>query len=255
MKLLRTVVTIFLFTRLSEIPTGSTLVVWSVDGELDYFGVAHTFLLAAAIAVVIFLWLPYTLSLLFLQQLQKISNSCWCLKWVNKLSPFYDAHFAPFKSKHRYWFGLMLLTRGILLVLFASTVTVHQSVYLLIILIFGIALLLYMAIMHPFKSTVVLFIQISSLANLVLLSGFLFYAQTQNKNEQILRTTAAGISIGVVFIQFCGITLFNVVKLCRRILSIKSGVSGKYNDDREMTEVNDDFLIEYHDSREIVESQ
>ena len=193
MKLLRTVVTIFLFTHLSEIPTGSTstLVVWSVDGELDYFGVEHTFLIVAAIAVVILLWLPYTLSLLFLQQLQKVSNSCWLFKWVNKLSPFYDAHFAPFKAKHRYWFGLMLLTRGILLMLFASTVTIHQSVYLLIILIFGITLLLYMAIMHPFKSTIVLIIQSSSLANLVLLSGFLLYAQTRNKNKQILQIIAA----------------------------------------------------------------
>ena len=252
MKLLRTVVTIFLFTYISEIPTGSILVVWSVDGEFDYFGVAHTFLLVAAIAVAIFLWLPYTLSLLFLQQLQKVSNSCWFLKWVSKLSPFYDAHFAPFKSKHRYWFGLMLLTRGSLLVLFASTVTVHQSVYLLIILIFGITLLLYMAIMHPFKSTVVLIIQSSSLANLVLLSGFLLYAQARNKNKQTLRTIAAGISIGVIFIQFCGITLFNVVKLCHHIWSRKSDVSGN---DREMNEVNDEeFLIEYHDSREIMES-
>ena len=254
MKLLRTVVTIFLFTHLSEIPTGSTFIVWSVDGEIDYFGIEHTFLLVAAIAVVIFLWLPYTLSLLFLQQLQKVSNSCWFLKWVNKLNPFYDAHFAPFKSKHRYWFGLMLLTRGILLALFASTVTFHQSIYLLIILIFGITLLLYVAIMHPFKSTIVLIIQSSTLANLVLLSGFLLYAQTQNKNEQILRTIAAGISIGVVFIQFCGISLFNVVNLCRYkiIWSRMSNVSGN---DREMNEVNDDdFLIEYHDSREIMES-
>ena len=252
MKLLRTVVTIFLFTYLSEIPTGSTFIVWSVDGELDYFGVAQSFLLAAAMAVVIFLWLPYTLSLLFLQQLQKVSNSCWFLKWVNKLSPFYDAHFAPFKSKHRYWFGLMLLTRGILLVLFASTVTFHQSIYLLIILIFGITLLLYVAIMQPFKSTVVLIIQSSSLANLVLLSGFLLYAQTRNKNEQTIQTIAAEISIGVVFVQFCGITLFNVVKLCRYIWSRKSNVSGN---DREMNEVNDDdFLIEYHDSRDIMES-
>ena len=252
MKLLRTVVVIFLFTHLSEIPNGSALVVWSVDGELDYFGVEHTFLLVAAVAVVIFLWLPYTLSLLFLQQLQKVSNSCWLLKWVNKLSPFYDAHFAPFKAKHRYWFGLMLLTRGILLALFASTVTFHQSVYLLIILIFGITLFLYVTIVHPFKSTVVLIIQSSSLANLVLLSGFLLYAQTRNKNEQTIQTIAAGISIGVVFIQFCGIILFNVVKLCRYIWSRKSNVSGN---DREMNEVNDDdFLIEYHDSRDIMES-
>ena len=254
MKLLRTVVTIFLFTHLSEIPTGSTLVVWSVDGELDYFGVALSFLLVVAISVAVFLWLPYTLSLLFLQQLQKMSNSCWLLKWVNKLNPFYDAHFAPFKAKHRYWFGLMLLTRGILLVLFASTVTLHQSIYLLIILIFGITLLLYVAIMQPFKSTVVLIIQNSSLANLILLSGFLLYAQTRNKNEQTIQTIAAGISIGVVFIQFCGITLFNMVKLCHyNIWSRRSNVS---SNDQEMNEVNDDdFLIEYHDSREIMESR
>ena len=138
--------------------------------------------------------------------------------------------------------------------LFASTVTVHQaeSVYLLIILIFGITLLLYVATMHPFKSTVVLIIQSSSLANLVLLSGFLLYAQTRNKNEQTIQTIAAGISIGVIFIQFCGITLLNVVKLCHYIWSRKSNVSGN---DREMNEVNDDdFLIEYHDPREIIES-
>ena len=153
-KLLRTVITIFLFTHLSEYPKGSTLVVWSIDGELDYFGVAHVFLLVAALAVAACLWSPYTLSMLFLQQLQKISNSCWLLKWIDKLGPFYDAHFAPFKAKHRYWFGLLLLTRGVLLILFSSTVTVHQSIYLLIVFVFGIALLLYMAIMRPFKSMV-----------------------------------------------------------------------------------------------------
>lgn len=254
MKLLCTVITIFLFTHLSEIPNGSKYyVVWSVDGELDYFGVAHTFLLIAAVAVVqvFFLWLPYTLSLLFLQQFQKVSNSCWLLKWVNKLSPFYDPHFAPFKSKHRYWFGLMLLTRGILLVLFASTITVHQSAYLLIILIFGIILLLCMAIIHPFKSTVNFIIQSSSLANLVLLSGFLLFAQIQNQNMETLQTTVAGISTGVIFIQFCGITLFNVIKLFRQIIwNSKHDVNGEYN--QEMN--NDDFLIEYQDSCEVIES-
>ena len=221
MKLLRTVVTIFLFTYLSEIPKGSTLVVWSVDGELDYIEIAHSFLLVAALVVVVFLWLPYTLSLLLLQQLQKMSNSCWLIKWVNKLSPFYDAHFAPFKAKHRYWFGLLLLIRGILLVLFASTVSVHQSIYLLIVLVFGITVHLYMAIMHPFKSTAVLIIQSSSVANLVLLSGFLLFAQTQNKNMQTLQTAAAGISTGIIFIQFCGITLYNVIKVCYYTWKIK----------------------------------
>ena len=254
MKLLRTIVTIFLFTHLSEYPKGSTLVVWSVDGELDYFGVAHAFLLVAALAVVVFLWLPYTLSLLFLQQLQKISNSCRLLMWINKLGPFYDAHFAPFKAKHRYWFGLLLLTRGILLVLFASTVTVHQSIYLLIVFVFGIALLLYVAIMHPFKSTIVLVIESSSLANLTLLSGFLLYAQTQAGYVVTLQISAAGISAGIIFIQFCGIILYNVIKARCCICSNRhaSNVRSYINDNREeynMDEVDDEFLADYRDSQ------
>ena len=254
MKLLRTIVTIFLFTHLSEYPKGSTLVVWSVDGELDYFGVTHAFLLVAALAVVVFLWLPYTLSLLFLQQLQKISNSCRLLMWINKLGPFYDAHFAPFKAKHRYWFGLLLLTRGILLVLFASTVTVHQSIYLLIVFVFGIALLLYVAIMHPFESTIVLVIESSSLANLTLLSGFLLYAQTQAGYVVTLQITAAGISAGIIFIQFCGIILYNVIKARRCICSNRhaSNVRSYINDNQEeynMDEVDDEFLADYRDSQ------
>ena len=95
-------------------------------------------------------------------------------------------------STGSYWFGLMLLIQGILLVLFASTITVHQSAYLLIILIFGITLLLCMAIIHPFKSTVNFIIQSSSLANLVLLSGFLLFAQTQNQNMEMLQTQLQG---------------------------------------------------------------
>ena len=134
---------------------------------------------------------------------------------------------------------------------FASTVTVHQSVYLFIVLIFGISLLVYMAIMHPFKSTAVLIFQSSSLANLVLLSGFLLYAQTQTRNMQILQMTAAGVSTGVIFAQFCGITLHNAIKVCH---SRCSDMSRKYNDDQEMNEVNDDFLVDYHDSHEIMDS-
>ena len=134
--------------------------------------------------------------------------------------------------------------------LFASTITVHRSAYLLIILIFGITLLLCMAIIHPFKSTVIFIVQSSSLANLVLLSGFLLFAQTQNKSMETLQTTVAGISTGLIFIQFCSITLFNVIKLFHQIWDSKRDMNGKYN--QEMN--NDDFLIEYHDSREVIES-
>ena len=36
-------------------------------------------------------------------------------------SPVYDAYFSPLRDKNRYWFGAMLLVRGVLLVLLTVT--------------------------------------------------------------------------------------------------------------------------------------
>ena len=73
--------------------------------------------------------------------------------------PFYDAHFAPIKDKHRYWFGVLLLTRGILLLTYGSTFAIPQNTSLLILLILGTVVLLYMTIVQPYKSTVILTLQ------------------------------------------------------------------------------------------------
>ena len=113
MKLLRTVTSIYIFSDLIQHPEMSKTIVWSVDGRVDYFGLPHALLLAAALIVQIFLWLPYTLTLLLHQKLQKMSH-LRIFKWIMSLKPFFDVHFAPFKPAHRYWFGVLLLARGIL---------------------------------------------------------------------------------------------------------------------------------------------
>ena len=69
-----------------------------------------------------------------------------------------------------------------------------------------------------------------------------------------LQITAAGISAGVIFFQFCGIILYNVIKACHCTWSNRhaSDVSSDYIDNREeynMDEVGDDFLADYRDSQ------
>ena len=211
-KLLRVVTSIYMFSDLLQYPDGSILKVWSVDGNINYFGLPHILLLVAALIVQIFLWLPYTLTLLFYQQLQKVSHTR-IFNWVTNLKPFFDVHFAPFKPAHRYWFGVLLLARGVLLAIFSSSFATPKNTNLLLLLTLVLILLLYMAIIQPYKNKVILIIQSSFLANILLLSAFVFYAKT-HENKYTLRTTAVSISIGVTFLQFCGIIICNVIRLC-----------------------------------------
>ena len=212
MKLLRTVTSIYMFSDLLQYPEISKVTVWSVDGNVDYFGLPHSFLLVAALIVQLFLWLPYTLTLLFYQQLQKISH-VKLFNWVTNLKPFFDVHFAPFKPSHRYWFGVLLLARGVLLVIFSSSFATPKNTNLLLLHITIIILFFYMAIVQPYKNKVTLIIQNSYFANILLLSAFVLYAETHD-NKYTLRITAIGISIGVIFSQLCGIIICNVIRLC-----------------------------------------
>ena len=214
MKLLRTVTSIYMLSHILENPKKSTISVWSVDGNVDYFGLPHSFLLVAALIVQIFLWLPYTLTLLIYQNLQKISHFK-IFRWVTNLKPFFDVHFAPFKPSHRYWFGVLLLARGVLLIIFSSTFATPKNTNLLLLLIIVLTLLLYMATIQPYRNKCILIIQSSFLVNILLLSAFVLYAET-HENKYTLQTTTTGISIGVAFLQFCGIIICNVIRLCCR---------------------------------------
>ena len=108
MKLLHTVIDAISVAVIAQYPQNTSYAVWYLDGNLRYCQRPHTYLFVVAIATFIFLWLPYTLVLLFIQPLRRVSH-LRPLKWINKLAPVYDAYFFPLKDKHRYWFGAMLL--------------------------------------------------------------------------------------------------------------------------------------------------
>ena len=209
MKLLRVVVTTLDFSFVIKYPQGFTSVVWSKDGNLVYFGFPHILLFIAGLGTLCFLWLPYTLLLFSMQWLRKIPSFV-LLKWIMRFNPVYDAYFAPLKHKHQYWFGVLLLARGVLLVTFASTFTVPQSINLLLLLTIGILLLFCMALTQPYKSKTVFFLQSFSLVNLTILGVFAIFAYSY-PNGPSIQTIVVGLSTGVAFIQFCGIVLYALI--------------------------------------------
>ena len=113
-KLLRTVITALSYSVVKH-PHGQRYV-WSAEGNIDYLGSQHVPLFAAAVAVLVFLYLPYTLLLLMGQWLHKCqARPVIC--FMVKMKPFLNAHFGCLKEKHRYWFGILLLIRACILLL------------------------------------------------------------------------------------------------------------------------------------------
>ena len=215
MKLLRTAMSALEFSILNHIDYTqaqehtSHIVVWSEDGNLGYFDFPHILLFFLGLATLLFLWMPYTLLLFLMQWLRRLPQ-CGPLKWIMKLHPIYDAYFAPLKNKHQYWFGVLLLARGILLIMFASSFAIPQNINLLLLLISSLSLLYYMVLIHPYKSRANLILQSSYFFNLSVLSGIFFFTYAQPNGDE-LESVAIKISIGFALLQFCGTVLHAVI--------------------------------------------
>jgi len=98
-KLLRTIITAPSFTFL-EYSNDTKLAVWTFVGDITYLSPTHIPLFLVALGFLRFLWLPYTVILLFRQCLQQATNYR-VLQWIARLKPFFDAYHGPFKDKHR----------------------------------------------------------------------------------------------------------------------------------------------------------
>ena len=235
MKLLRLIERTMEFSYLKYTDQNSTVihsVVWSVDGNLTYFGYPHILLFLAVLATLVVLCLPYTMLLFLMQWLRRLPHFK-LTNWIMKYHPVYDAYFAPLKHKHQYWFGVLLLARVILLMTFMSAFAIPQYINLLIIVVVSVAILGYTSVVQPFKNTINLILQNAYISNLVLLAGFVLAAILTNKTT--LHTVAVGLSTGVAFVQFCGIVLYNVVLVikwrCQYVGCCKQGRSSTQEDD------------------------
>ena len=139
-KLQRTVVTIMSFTEL-KYPDGVIHYVWLYDANVEFFRGKHLYLGIAGILVLVFLIVPYTLCLAFFQQLQACSNRRPFL-WVNKLKPVFDAYAGPYNDKYRFWTGMLLVARTLMIILFTANTGGSVDLNLLITSVVSGALLL-----------------------------------------------------------------------------------------------------------------
>ena len=156
-KLLRTIITALELSRLTNYtyPNISSYYVWSIDGRLYYGQFPHITLLLMAIGCLLILWLPYTTLLFLMQWLRRIPNFM-ISKWIMRYKPVIDAYFAPLKDKHHYWFGVLLLSWGILLLTSTLTANINPAVSHFLLLCVTTFLLCYMNLKGVYRKTFML---------------------------------------------------------------------------------------------------
>ena len=200
-KLIRTIIIIFQPTILIY-PDGYTRRVWLYDGNVDYLKGKHIPLFIAALLVLLCLSIPYTVSLLFIRWLRKY-NQRRLLLWVGKLKPLFDAYTGPFKEKHCYWFGVLLLVRVTLYLVFSLNVSGDTSLNLMAISTATACILFYLVIVGGvYESLLANITDVSFMLNLIILTtGTHFYGYSQGISTA---------SVAIAFSQFVLIVLYHV---------------------------------------------
>ena len=88
---------------------------WYFDSNIDYLSKEHLYLVMFTLFVLLFLAIPYTVVLLFSQLLEgRINQVKGCHFWI-RFKPIFDAYGGPYKDKYRFWTGLLLVVRLVLL--------------------------------------------------------------------------------------------------------------------------------------------
>ena len=207
-KLLRTIITSLELSRLTKYPNDTSYYIWSIDGRLKYGQFPHITLLLMAIGCLLILWLPYTLLLLLMQWLRRIQNFT-VSKWITRYKPVFDAYFAPLKDKHHYWFGVLLLSRGVLLLISSLTANINPAVSPFLLLSVATLLLCHINYNQVYKRKSVLILESAFLMNLIILTGGAMYYRDSNSSE---KATLICLSIGIAFIKFCGIVIWSILQ-------------------------------------------
>ncbi len=226
-KILKTITMALNFTEVfvgSATNTSEQLVpykVWTYDGSIDYLTGKHVPLFAVALMLLIFLFLPYTLLLTLGQCIRSMPIQKRCLTRCIRSTAFIsimDAYHAPYNKKHRYWIGLMLLTRCVLFLSFVSSYNDKKlltNMYTTTIILIAI-LTLKIHIVKAYKNYYVNILELCFLLNLTILSATVLYLSNSSNEYIICRCTCASISVSLVI--FVGILMYHA---CLRISRMK----------------------------------
>ena len=128
------------------------------------------------------------------------------LRWIVRMKPFFDAYFGPFKDKHWYWVGILLLVRVILLLMFA--IVQDPNINLVAVNIVAALIPLSKTVIGDvYKKRFLSIWESSFFINLMILSLMTLYFRLSGGNQAAFVYTA----VGITFAQFFAIVFYHIL--------------------------------------------
>lgn len=209
-KILKTITT-SLSVTIIKVSNGNKLFVWLMDGNISYLQGKHIALFLVNV-LLLFILLAYTLAIVFGPWLQR-KTEYRVLCWVLKLKPLFDAYFGPLKDHHRYWTGVLLLSRIVLDLISAINVLGDDTINLLAIIIITFLLLsLLWQSGSVYKFKVLSLLDCFFFINLGILSATTLY----DKYSSGSKTVTIYISTGSAFVVFCAIVFYHCFRRIKK---------------------------------------
>ena len=211
-KMLRTIIASVSFTYI-EFQDGTYVPVWLQDGNMEYFSPKHIPLFTVAILFTITYIVPLTLLVLFAPCLQARSHYK-LLNWVNRIKPFLDAYQGPYNDKYRFWTGLLLISRTILFVIFASNYNVDPAMnfFWITMLVGPIGMFVLVKTNHTvYRHGFANMLEIISLLNIIALSMISWLlTTTKYKKWSSGRKYATYISVGITGLLIVVLVIYQI---------------------------------------------
>ena len=228
-KLLKTSIEVFSHVQL-QLLNGNVTNRWKPDANIRYLGQLHLPLFLMSLAMVLVYMIPFTL-LILLGPLLQAKSHYRVLHWINRLKPFHDAFYGPYTSKYRYWPGILLLARLLLLGAFASYSSNDFPFKLFTVSMITAALLvLWMVIgrkaISIYQVNYLNYLELYFLINLLAFSALSIYTTKFSLNNLKLKIqkVLAVVMVGSVLAVSCGIIgykLFFIAIKCRAVHNIR----------------------------------
>ena len=214
-KLQRTIIMVLSFTFLTY-PDGTRKAVWLYDSNIEYLKGKHIPLFLAGLFALLFLLIPYTLVILFIQCLQS-KSSYRMLIWVEKLKPLLDAYAGPYKDRYRFWTGFLLLIRTILFLVFIFG---NPGLNLIAIILVNTCLALVPGV---YKKVLLSILDYTLLLNLSAISTITLYSRYDTQLNQVV---IVYISVGITLLTFVSILIYHLYQ-CTTTSKAWKTISGR----------------------------
>ena len=215
-KLFRNITDVFTFADITS-SNNKPRKVWSTDGNVLYGEKpGHAILIVVALLFLILFLLPFTVTLLLVPFLRAKSH-LRPLHWINTLKPFFDTFYGPFKDKkqHQVWTGILLVSRVLILIVYAATSTYSPNANILLMSVIATLLLVYNAMAGLiYKKWSLSLLENVYIVNLVILGGaFLFSASENNDLTDKLSPAATTSVVIALFVLICTVIIYTAKRI------------------------------------------